>query len=680
MVRRNKKPFRWIAVVLGGIALFPVYAEEETLLSDGKAKSAAGEAIMALDLQTSLFDSAKAKTISDNFRLSLEESGRFAIVKRSADPAAGFPAACFKDDNCLMEAAKASGATALLTGVISAIDDKHAALSIRVISVETGKIVYSASRTGENGFRAIVSLVNTLADTMAKGCPVIRTGMRISEALENEKGLSETRIAGAAPAKMAQRYVSVLPFTGERMDTNLLGILEDDFRAALAKTGVFEVMERAMMKEILEEQNFQMTDRCDSTTCVVEVGKVIGVSKIISATVSKTKKNTYAVSARLIDVATAQDLVTGSEEREGEVYKTVKRILENLATVLAGKPDKDHLRYVNDLRRVLDRQKKRLFVEFYGGAYRFVDVFQPDNNAKIKAAWGTDTVTTVYSAYHFVKKDYIRDPAWKAPAANVSGNRIDPCAVLKIGYNLSNKFGVFADIGVLNSQWYESHFSATALYTYHFDSTSHGFGQSTITKTTWDQWRLISLGVGVQVFLIQNPYFEWSLNLAPHYVHGSYRRVVQSGSQSVIQIYQGENSVDQVPKGLDRDNIDVLLKDNLTGNGIGGEISTKATYSVTPWFGISVFGGIDLNYLFRIEGKESMTTHLQRVDFLNNHTDTTTVESNDVELVYGHDASYAPSSGSWFAVKLKKDKWPQAEKRPLERAAVRFGINLNFNF
>jgi len=58
------------------------------------------------------------------------------------------------------------------------------------------------------------------------------------------------------------------------------------------------------MEEVLKEQGFQQTG-CITDECMVRVGRLIGVQKIIGGSISKVG-NIYSVSSRIVNVETGE--------------------------------------------------------------------------------------------------------------------------------------------------------------------------------------------------------------------------------------------------------------------------------------------------------------------------------------------------------------------------------------
>ena len=80
--------------------------------------------------------------------------------------------------------------------------------------------------------------------------------------------------------------------------------LTNRLRSMLVRTDAFIVLERGKMEGILQEQGFQQSG-CTSTECVVEMGKMLNVQKIISGSIGKVGK-IYTIDISLIDIKTAR--------------------------------------------------------------------------------------------------------------------------------------------------------------------------------------------------------------------------------------------------------------------------------------------------------------------------------------------------------------------------------------
>lgn len=129
--------------------------------------------------------------------------------------------------------------------------------------------------------------------------------------------------------------VAVLSFDTAGLDASAGIVLTDRFRAELLNTGRFDVMERSRMDEILQEQGFQQTGACNSEACIVQVGKILGVSRMIAGSVGRVG-NLYTTSARIVNIETGRILISKTEDCDCSAEQVLTQSMRNLAYKLAG--------------------------------------------------------------------------------------------------------------------------------------------------------------------------------------------------------------------------------------------------------------------------------------------------------------------------------------------------------
>jgi len=110
--------------------------------------------------------------------------------------------------------------------------------------------------------------------------------------------------------------------------------LSDRLRIEIFNVGIFVVMERDKMNKILDEMQFQMSG-CTSDECVVEIGRIVGVKKMIAGSVSKVGE-IYSVSVRLIDVETSKIEATAIEDIEGSLGTVLTKAVPSVAKQISG--------------------------------------------------------------------------------------------------------------------------------------------------------------------------------------------------------------------------------------------------------------------------------------------------------------------------------------------------------
>jgi len=110
--------------------------------------------------------------------------------------------------------------------------------------------------------------------------------------------------------------------------------LTNKFRASMAKTQVYEVLERGEMESIMKEQDMSMSDLCDNAECAVEVGKLLVAKKIIFGAIGKIG-DTYSVTVRIIDVSTGKIDFADGEDYKGDT-EGLLGVFDRLAQKLTG--------------------------------------------------------------------------------------------------------------------------------------------------------------------------------------------------------------------------------------------------------------------------------------------------------------------------------------------------------
>lgn len=129
--------------------------------------------------------------------------------------------------------------------------------------------------------------------------------------------------------------IAVNPFTYDGISEVSANTLTDAFRSHLLKTRKFQVMERTNMKQILEEQDFIESDKCDATSCGVKIGKLLGVEKIVMGNIGKVK-NVYSVTVRLVSVERGSIEADESQTIKGDESLLLTVVIPSLAKKLAG--------------------------------------------------------------------------------------------------------------------------------------------------------------------------------------------------------------------------------------------------------------------------------------------------------------------------------------------------------
>lgn len=128
--------------------------------------------------------------------------------------------------------------------------------------------------------------------------------------------------------------IAVIEFEGKGISQDEASALTDRLRSEMFNSGYFTVVERGMMEEILAEQGFQQTG-CTSDECIVEIGKLIGVDRMVGGSISKVGA-LFSVSAKIVSVQTGEIFESVSYDQEGPIESLLSKGMRNVSLLLAG--------------------------------------------------------------------------------------------------------------------------------------------------------------------------------------------------------------------------------------------------------------------------------------------------------------------------------------------------------
>lgn len=118
--------------------------------------------------------------------------------------------------------------------------------------------------------------------------------------------------AAGAPTEFKKIKVAVLDFQQNGVfETNDIGkIVAEWFTTALVDSGRFEIIERRLLQQILEEQKIGTSGLIDPRSAS-QLGRILGVKTVVSGTVQNYDR-TFELNTRLIDVETGSIIVAES--------------------------------------------------------------------------------------------------------------------------------------------------------------------------------------------------------------------------------------------------------------------------------------------------------------------------------------------------------------------------------
>ncbi|MFC1529809.1 CsgG/HfaB family protein [Gemmatimonadota bacterium] len=130
-----------------------------------------------------------------------------------------------------------------------------------------------------------------------------------------------------------QLTIGVIELVANGVEDTEARAITDRLRTWLGRTGAFQVIERNRMVEIMEEMGFQESGACNTDECVVQVGQVLGASKMIAGSVSKVG-SLYSLQIRMIDIATSRIEHPLFEDVNG-IESVLQDVTQNLANQMA---------------------------------------------------------------------------------------------------------------------------------------------------------------------------------------------------------------------------------------------------------------------------------------------------------------------------------------------------------
>ncbi len=129
--------------------------------------------------------------------------------------------------------------------------------------------------------------------------------------------------------------VAVLDFNNNAgIDSLTVKSLTSRFQTDLVNSKAFIVIEREKMNEILREQDFHMSDLCNSDVCTVGIGQVIGATHIVTGDIANIG-SVYSVNCRLMDVSTVKIVKADSRSHTGSI-EGLLTLMDASALALSG--------------------------------------------------------------------------------------------------------------------------------------------------------------------------------------------------------------------------------------------------------------------------------------------------------------------------------------------------------
>ena len=120
--------------------------------------------------------------------------------------------------------------------------------------------------------------------------------------------------------------VAVTQLEAKGVSPSDASVLTDNISDELLKSGKVRVMERSQMDKILQEQGFQQSGTCDTSECAVQIGRLLGIERIVVGSVGKVGE-TYSLSIRMVDVGTGEVLASSRQNHRGAIDDVLQEVV-----------------------------------------------------------------------------------------------------------------------------------------------------------------------------------------------------------------------------------------------------------------------------------------------------------------------------------------------------------------
>lgn len=154
-----------------------------------------------------------------------------------------------------------------------------------------------------------------------------------------------------AEYKNLKQTLAIIDFENKTTDTTIGSGVQDILTTTLWKSDRFVLVEREKIREILDEQDFSVSDRV-SAIDAIKIGKILGADYILTGGITEAglkKENNKTVSnialdARLVDIASTQIILaeTAFGKAPGtDMNSAIRNAVENLTLKIVDTVDKN---------------------------------------------------------------------------------------------------------------------------------------------------------------------------------------------------------------------------------------------------------------------------------------------------------------------------------------------------
>ena len=125
------------------------------------------------------------------------------------------------------------------------------------------------------------------------------------------------KFSGMSLQAQTRESFAIMELEGRGISAVEAQALTDRLSSLIVRTGKVTVVERGQIAAVLQEQDFQLAG-CTSDECAVEIGQLLGVTKIVAGSIGKLG-STYSMDVRVIDVETGKISNSIIRDYRGEI-------------------------------------------------------------------------------------------------------------------------------------------------------------------------------------------------------------------------------------------------------------------------------------------------------------------------------------------------------------------------
>lgn len=252
-----------------------------------------------------------------------------------------------------------------------------------------------------------------------------------------------------------RQRIAVMDFNANNVSKYISKAVSEMIGTEMAKKGDLQIIERAQMGQIMEEQGLQMTG-CTDSTCAVQVGKLLSARKILIGTVSKLG-NTFSIVSRVVDVEHGSVDFAESERcaKEDDIEQAARILAVKMVNRIANK------NYSIPSRTYETEEQRRRFYINAGFRYGimpglkvpFIDPKTPkmtsqDNNTKIMIGsigpnYEINNYLSIESSFRYarLKLESMKEDSYTVEGSTTFGSTlVNETSFSGYGFNVSAKF------------------------------------------------------------------------------------------------------------------------------------------------------------------------------------------------------------------------------------------------